>query len=206
MSVISFFSTLAKTPFVANPSEDLIEIYRIILRVALAIFVITVFLGIKYGHSAQTLSKDYPLQFRLAARFRIPTLMFVIIPVSFVRSLHFAFGDWYRRNMSDGPKDTHEARVQYVVKQIKNWNENGRKSMMRTSRPTWTNMSTKISSKGTLKIVLYNRPIQWPLLIISTIHTLYINIFPLCRWCKDHPDGQSDAYLRSRRATPYTPC
>ena len=97
------------------------------------------------GNNSQKMSKEFPLQFRLAAQFRIPILMFIVIPLSYVRWLHTTICDWYRYHLMK-PKDSHHDRVQNIVKQVKLWNQNGRKSIMRTARPNWASMSTKLSS------------------------------------------------------------
>ncbi len=92
------------------------------------------------------MSKEFPLQFRLAAQFRTPMLMFIVVPLSFIRWLHTTICDWYRYNLNTKPKDSHEERVQRIINQVKLWNKNGRKSIMRTARPNWASMSTKLSS------------------------------------------------------------
>jgi Delta24-sterol reductase len=117
------------------------------LSVSLTIFFIIFILSISAGNNAQKMSKDFPLQFRLAAQFRTPVLMFIVIPLSYLRWLHTSLCDWYRYHLkSFQSQDTHEERVHTIIQQVKEWNKNGRKSNMRTARPNWASMSTKLSS------------------------------------------------------------
>lgn len=109
----------------------------------LLLFSFTIFAG----NSAQNMSKEFPLQFRLAAQFRIPMLMFVVIPLSYMKWLHLLFADWYRSWIGTSTiSSTHLQRVVVIQEQVKKWNANGRKSIMRTARPNWQGMSTKLSS------------------------------------------------------------
>ena len=40
----------------------------------------------------------------------------------------------------------HDERCNQVIAQIKQWNKDGRKQKLRTARPNWASMSTKLSS------------------------------------------------------------
>ena len=42
--------------------------------------------------------------------------------------------------------EQHKERIQIVVDQIKEWNRRGRPKKLRTARPNWSAMSTKLSS------------------------------------------------------------
>jgi Delta24-sterol reductase len=55
--------------------------------------------------------------------------------------------DWYRSVIGTSTiSSTHTERVKVVQEQVKQWNRKGRKSIMRTARPNWQGMSTKLSS------------------------------------------------------------
>ena len=97
------------------------------------------------GSSAGNLSKEFPFVFRLAAWCRTPMLMFIVVPLSFTMRLLAEFQIWYDIQFPDNSL-SHEDKVQHVVDQVKAWNDGGRKNMMRTARPNWASMSTKLSS------------------------------------------------------------
>ena len=92
---------------------------------------------------------DFPWQFRLVAKIRTPILVFIVVPMSFslwcYRQAKLAF-----RRLLHGPQIAsykgHEERCQKVIDQIKAWNAAGRKKLLRTARPNWASMSTKLSS------------------------------------------------------------
>jgi hypothetical protein len=146
MSVGSLVSTIIKSPLFTNPSEETKTVMTYIVIGVVTAFIVVLSIAIASGSSAQTLNKEFPLTFRLAAQFRTPMLMFIVVPLSYIRSLHVSICDWYRHNLSPGPKNSHEERVGNIVNQVKKWNTEGRKSTMRTARPNWAAMSTKLSS------------------------------------------------------------
>lgn len=111
-----------------------------------AIYAIIFILSITAGSNAQGLSKDFPLQFRLAAQFRTPVLMFIVVPLSFLLWVHAKVRDRVRLYFLDNSIKAHLLRVERIKKQVKGWNESGRKSIMRTARPNWASMSTKLNS------------------------------------------------------------
>jgi hypothetical protein len=119
----------------------------------------TAFLGalviaILSGSSAQGLNKEFPLQFRLAAQFRTPILMFIVVPLSYFRWLHTVIMDFWRERFAEKVKSTHSERVESIQKQVSAWNAAGRKSKLRTARPNWASMSTKLSSnKGDSSLI-----------------------------------------------------
>lgn len=107
-----------------------------------------------YAGSSSSLSKEFPLQFRLAAQFRTPILMFIVVPLSFLRWLHTTMQDKYRYNFKAPTTSSHAERVKGVVEQIEKWNADGRKTRLRNARPNWASMSTKLNSnKGNSSLV-----------------------------------------------------
>ncbi|CAE7366464.1 unnamed protein product [Symbiodinium microadriaticum] len=104
--------------------------------------------AIRAGSSAQTMSKDFPLSFRLAAQFRTPLLMFFVLPLSFVSRLQIQLRNWFRSltSASDITPEAHCRRVENIQEQIRSWNIGGRKKKLRTARSNWQAMSTKLSS------------------------------------------------------------
>lgn len=117
-------------------------------------FALVVAISIYAGSSSQSLSKEFPLQFRLAAQFRTPILMFIVVPMSYFRWLHTTIQDKYRYNFAAKTTSSHSERVQGVVDQIKQWNDEGRKTKLRNARPNWASMSTKLNSnKGNSSLV-----------------------------------------------------
>jgi Delta24-sterol reductase len=140
-SLASILFTHLIKPFLQHP------FIPYLISIILTVFLMILILSISAGSNAQKMSKDFPLQFRLAAQFRTPVLMFLVIPLSYIRWIHTTFCDWYRYHLkANQPHDTHEERVQIIVQQVKEWNKKGRKSIMRTARPNWASMSTKLSS------------------------------------------------------------
>eukprot|EP00994_Dinema_validum_P005088 NODE_318_length_1903_cov_64.604099_g228_i0.p1 GENE.NODE_318_length_1903_cov_64.604099_g228_i0~~NODE_318_length_1903_cov_64.604099_g228_i0.p1 ORF type:complete len:565 (+),score=129.66 NODE_318_length_1903_cov_64.604099_g228_i0:72-1766(+) len=115
----------------------------ILFSVFLAVFV----LSIVAGSSATNLSSDFPLQFRVAARLRTTVLMFVVVPLSFAMKTYISVRAAYRRRQhSKGLGGTHAERVELVVSAVRKWNEAGRTKTLRTARPNWLGMSTKLGS------------------------------------------------------------
>jgi Delta24-sterol reductase len=110
-----------------------------------ALFVLTGLLG---ARASGPISKDFPWQFRLAAQLRTPVLMFIVIPISYVQAWRRSLRTWMRARERAGEDAmlVHRANVQRVVEQIKAWNEAGRPGKLRTARPTWASMSTKLGS------------------------------------------------------------
>jgi hypothetical protein len=74
--------------------------------------------------------------------------MFIVVPLS--------FGMWAFRTVREtlrgmsrndhASMEQHKERIQVVVDQIKEWNRRGRPKKLRTARPNWSAMSTKLSS------------------------------------------------------------
>jgi delta24-sterol reductase len=152
MKPICYISSilLLAFPFVIYKSGVLsilpLEYCRTFATIVFGAFIATLAIAINAGSSAQNLSKDFPLTFRLAAQFRTPLLMFIVIPLSFITRLHNSFSAWYGIHVAALATTSHEDRVAYIVSQIKEWNKNGRKSKLRTARANWKAMSTKLSS------------------------------------------------------------
>lgn len=111
-----------------------------------SVFMMTLVFSITAGSSAAGLSKEFPFQFRLAAQLRTPVLMFVVVPLSFLCWLHAQIRDRVRVYFMDSSPEAHSRRVQRIVGQVKAWDKAGRKNIMRTARPNWASMSTKLSS------------------------------------------------------------
>mmetsp|Transcript_3665 Transcript_3665/g.10525 ORF Transcript_3665/g.10525 Transcript_3665/m.10525 type:complete len:577 (-) Transcript_3665:395-2125(-) len=112
------------------------------------LFLLVLILG---QDSGPGLSKDFPLQFRVMAQLRTPILMFIVVPLSYAKWLYTSVREHLRRARAGPPSYAgHDERVAKVVADIKLWNAEGRKNRMRTARPNWASMSTKLSSnKGT---------------------------------------------------------
>uniref|UniRef100_A0A7S2WV87 Delta(24)-sterol reductase n=1 Tax=Rhizochromulina marina TaxID=1034831 RepID=A0A7S2WV87_9STRA len=115
-----------------------------------AVFLAVFIISVMAGSSAGKLSKDFPWQFRLAAQFRTPVLMFVVVPLSFLR---YVRTQWRLRSRREVLRDSlgkgaegHKQRVAIIVDQVKQWNDAGRPRPLRTARKNWEAMSTKLSS------------------------------------------------------------
>jgi len=106
------------------------------------------------GADAGNMSKTFSWQFRLAAALRTPILVFVVVPMSFVLNTYRNIRTFIRakQRLSTDSKQAwadHEKRVQIVVSEVSSWDKAGRKQKMRTARPNWSSMSTKLgSNKG----------------------------------------------------------
>ena len=107
------------------------------------------------ARAAKLPGSEFPWQFRLAAMLRTPVLMFIVIPLSFLNEQKRCFRLWSRSLWAKwvtggqgeaAARAAHEASVAGVVAQIRKWNEAGRPGRLRTARPTWASMSTKLGS------------------------------------------------------------
>ena len=95
------------------------------------------------------LISDFPWQFRLVAKIRTPILVFIVVPMSFTLWCYRQLKLKFRRIMNGkqvASFNGHEERCNQVIAQIKQWNKDGRKQKLRTARPNWASMSTKLSS------------------------------------------------------------
>jgi len=92
------------------------------------------------------LSKNFPLQFRLMAQLRTPILMFVVVPLSFCKWAYMALTIRARALLRTESFAGHAERVAPIVEQVKAWNAAGRPKKLRTQRPNWAQMSTKLAS------------------------------------------------------------
>ncbi|KAK3089419.1 hypothetical protein FSP39_003484 [Pinctada imbricata] len=63
-----------------------------------------------------------------------------LLPMSVVFDLYMYIRNWIVFKMNSAPK-MHDARVKYVQQQVKQWNQDGRKSKMCTARPGWATVS-----------------------------------------------------------------
>ena len=133
-------------------------LFKTLCTGVLVVFAVTMVISIKAGSSAVGLSKDFPYQFRLAAQFRTPVLMFVVVPLSFLMWMHAKVRDRVRLYFMDNSLGAHLKRVNRIRHQVKDWNAAGRSSIMRTARPNWASMSTKLqSNKGSAhKIITHD--------------------------------------------------
>ena len=114
----------------------------------LAVVVFTIFAGA--GPNA-SLSKEFPWQFRLAAALRTPVLMFIVIPLSYIQGLRRTYRTWSgaRARAALGEAAImakHDADVQAIIAKVTAWNKAGRPGKLRTARPSWASMSTKLGS------------------------------------------------------------
>lgn len=106
------------------------------------------------GSDAGNMSKDFSWKFRLCAALRTPILVFIVVPMSFFlnvyRTIRVKVRSYERsKDTAEAKMASHKKRVQIVVDQISQWDKGGRKQKMRTARPNWASMSTKLgSNKG----------------------------------------------------------
>jgi len=113
-------------------------------------------LGVSFlaGADAGSMSKTFSWEFRAAAALRTPVLVFLVVPMSFVINVYRKIRTIWRAHQRLGldPKQAwadHEDRVQTVIDDVTKWDKAGRKQVMRTARPNWSSMSTKLgSNKG----------------------------------------------------------
>lgn len=96
------------------------------------------------------LSKEFPWQFRLMAKFRTVLLVYFVVPISFALWLYRKIRDMLRENLKEKDEtkiwEGHESRVKGLQGQVIKWNKDGRKKKMRTARPNWAAMSMKRGS------------------------------------------------------------
>ena len=123
------------------------------MLVAVLTFVVAVVVGTALAGSGSnaSLSKEFPWQFRLAAALRTPVLMFIVIPLSYIQGLRRTYRTWRsgRLRAAEGEAAImakHEANVQAIIAKLKAWNQAGRPGRLRTARPSWASMSTKLGS------------------------------------------------------------
>lgn len=102
------------------------------------------------------LSSEFSWQFRLAAALRTPILMFIVVPLSFLLWVYKEIRGKYRavvRKMYPD-EDGHNKRVGGICQQVIKWDREGRKKPLRTARPNWSQMSTKLgSNKGECHLI-----------------------------------------------------
>jgi delta24-sterol reductase len=106
-------------------------------------FLIVCFLA---GADAGNMSAEFSWKFRLAAAFRTPVLCFIVVPLSFAINAYRTLRTKFRGTRIDSEPSAHKDRVQQVVDAVAAWDEGGRKQKMRTARPNWAGMSTKLGS------------------------------------------------------------
>ena len=102
------------------------------------------------------LSAEYPLKFRIMAQLRTPLMVFIVVPLSFARWLYTRTSLFLKYQCCRGEKigsdkswASHKKRVDSIVRQVLVWKKEGRGRKMRTARPNWAAMSTKLdSNKG----------------------------------------------------------
>jgi delta24-sterol reductase len=117
----------------------------------IALFVSLLVGVVIYAGSAEApLASGFPWQFRLAAKLRTPILVFVVVPLSFLMR-QYRWITRHVRQLREGAGDArtaarHEAHVADIVRQIKQWNSAGRPQLLRTAKPNWAAMSTKLGS------------------------------------------------------------
>jgi len=106
-------------------------------------FLVVCFLA---GADAGNMSPEFSWKFRLAAAMRTPVLCFIVVPLSFSMNMYRSIRTWHRGTHIDSEPSAHKERVQQVVDDIAKWDKSGRKQKMRTARPNWAGMSTKLGS------------------------------------------------------------
>lgn len=121
--------------------SDLIKIAYIFIP--LGIFFLVAWLS---RGSGPGLSKDFPLKFRILASIRTPLLMFIVVPLSCVWNVYRALREFWRQCLIKNDPEGHKERCDVVVRQILEWNKQGRPKRLRTARPNWASMSTKVAS------------------------------------------------------------
>jgi len=94
----------------------------------------------------QPVSKEFPLSFRILAYIRTPMLMFIVIPLSFFRNCFRQIREYWRLSQREISNTGHDERCKVIVDEILEWNKKGRPKLLRTKRPNWASMSTKLSS------------------------------------------------------------
>ena len=101
------------------------------------------------SRSSGPVSNGFPWQFRLAAQLRTPVLMFVVIPISYAQAWYRTVRMWTRAHEwnGHGAMLAHTKNVEKVVEQIQAWIVADRPGKLRTARPAWASMSTKIGCK-----------------------------------------------------------
>ena len=82
----------SRTQFPQVPSAlKAMLLSTLVERAVLTSFGVALVMSIIAGSSAGNLSKDFPLQFRLAAYMRTTVLMFLVVPMSFIRRMCVSF-------------------------------------------------------------------------------------------------------------------
>ncbi len=122
-------------------------------KTAAGVGVLTVF---ALSASPTGLSAEYPLKFRIMAQLRTPLMVFIVVPLSFARwffnRAKLFLAPIFFRSAKIGSEElrkAHQKRVQTIVDQVHEWRREGKTRKMRTARPNWAAMSTKLdSNKG----------------------------------------------------------
>jgi delta24-sterol reductase len=121
-----------------------------VLALLIGLFAFTVIAG---SHGETALAASFPWQFRLAAKLRTPVLVFIVVPLSFLMwlrtSVRRQLALFKQPRSKEQVENDHAAAVDEVVVQIKAWNAAGRRGKLRTARPNWASMSTKLASNKT---------------------------------------------------------
>lgn len=79
------------------------------------------------------------------AAIRAPLLMFIVVPLSFLMRTYFHIQTVLFQHFFWDPKK-HEKNVQKICQDVLKWNKGGRKKKLRTARPTWMTMSTRLGN------------------------------------------------------------
>ena len=95
--------------------------FQAALCVATLTFWVVFGIAVAAGSSAGKLNKDFPWQFRFAARMRTPILMFIVVPLSYIRNTYGSIRTSIRAAFKDaaGGKRTHMERVEPIIAQVR---------------------------------------------------------------------------------------
>eukprot|EP00494_Astrolonche_serrata_P006520 UN06544 len=92
---------------------------------------------------------EFPLQFRVLAYIRTPVIMFIVIPLSFLLRTYRTIKDkiiYYSSPVVD-PKKSHKRKTDRVQSEVRAWIKSGKEKLLRTARPSWLTMSTRLGNR-----------------------------------------------------------
>lgn len=76
----------------------------------------------------------------ILVHYRWVFVCFFLLPISFFYDIWLYFRNWIVFKISSAPKK-HNAKVQYVQRQVQQWRKNGQQTQMCTARPGWQTVS-----------------------------------------------------------------
>ncbi|XP_043467652.1 delta(24)-sterol reductase-like [Leptopilina heterotoma] len=102
-------------------------------------------------------------------------VIFFLLPISFVYEIFNYTRNWIVFRLSTAPTE-HGKKVREVQRQVKKWNESGRKQQMCTARPTWQTMSFR---QGTYKSSMFQVKVNLIDVLEVNVEKKFVRVEPL---------------------------